>query len=110
MATSAVAFGGIDCTFGTVCARGRASAPPNDKSTMSETPPTATQSKGGSARERLLALAEAAVLEKGFAATSIDELIASAGITKSGFFYHFKDKSELAKALMQRYIEVHDGI
>lgn len=56
-------------------------------------------------RERLLELAEAAVLQKGFAATSIDELIAAAGITKSGFFYHFKDKNELAKALLLRYLE-----
>src|SRR5688500_19004499 len=58
-------------------------------------------------RERLLALAEAAVLAKGFAATSIEELIAAASISKSGFFYHFKDKGELAKAMMLRYIE-HD--
>lgn len=58
-------------------------------------------------RERILAVAEAAVLAKGFAATSIDELIAAVGITKSGFFYHFKDKGELAKAMMLRYIE-HD--
>ena len=43
--------------------------------------------------------------QKGFAATSIDELIAGAGITKSGFFYHFKDKTELAKALLLRYLE-----
>jgi AcrR family transcriptional regulator len=71
--------------------------------------PPASPTKAGNARERLLALAEAAVLEKGFAATSIDELIAGAGITKSGFFYHFKDKSELAKALMHRYIAEHDG-
>jgi len=68
------------------------------------------QAKGRNARERLLAVAEAAVLEKGFAATSIDELIAGAGITKSGFFYHFKDKSELAKALMQRYIDEHNAV
>ena len=60
--------------------------------------------KGSDTRERILDLAEAAVLEKGFAATSIDELIAGAGITKSGFFYHFKDKSDLAKALMERYV------
>ena len=58
-------------------------------------------------RERLLELAEAAVLAKGFAATSIEELIAAVGITKSGFFYHFKDKGELAKAMMLRYLE-HD--
>jgi TetR/AcrR family transcriptional repressor of nem operon len=63
--------------------------------------------KRGDTRERLLAIAEEAVLAKGFAGTSIDELIAAAGITKSGFFYHFKDKGELAKALLLRYLD-HD--
>ena len=60
--------------------------------------------KGTDTRERLLALAEQAVLAKGFAATSIEELIVAASITKSGFFYHFKDKGELAKALLLRYL------
>jgi AcrR family transcriptional regulator len=55
-------------------------------------------------RERILELAEAAVLAKGFASTSIDELIAAAGISKSGFFYHFKDKGELAEAMIERYL------
>jgi AcrR family transcriptional regulator len=58
-----------------------------------------------SARDRILDLAEAGVLQKGFGATSIEELVAGAGITKSGFFYHFKDKGDLAKALMERYLE-----
>lgn len=66
-----------------------------------------TTRKGSDTRERLLAAAEAAVLAKGFAATSIEELIAAVGITKSGFFYHFKDKADLAKGLMLRYLE-HD--
>ncbi len=61
--------------------------------------------KSGDTRERLLDAAESAILEKGFAATSIEELIAEVGITKSGFFYHFKDKGDLAKALLIRYIE-----
>jgi TetR/AcrR family transcriptional regulator, transcriptional repressor for nem operon len=61
--------------------------------------------KRESARERILDLAEAAVLQKGFGATSIEELIAGAGISKSGFFYHFRDKGELAKALLVRYLE-----
>lgn len=69
--------------------------------TMQETQPR----RGADTREKLLDLAEAAVLEKGFSATSIEELIAGVGITKSGFFYHFKDKSELAKALLERYLE-----
>lgn len=61
--------------------------------------------KGRATRERLLDLAESAVLAKGFAATSIDELICAVGITKSGFFYHFKDKADLAKALLVRFLE-----
>jgi AcrR family transcriptional regulator len=61
--------------------------------------------KGRATRDRLLDLAEGAVLAKGFAATSIDELISAGGITKSGFFYHFKDKADLAKALILRYLE-----
>jgi AcrR family transcriptional regulator len=61
--------------------------------------------KGQATRDRLLDLAEGAVLAKGFAATSIDELIAAGGITKSGFFYHFRDKADLAKALILRYLQ-----
>lgn len=66
--------------------------------------------KRGDARERLMDLAEKSVLEKGFDATSIEELIVGAGITKSGFFYHFKDKTELARALLVRYIEREDAL
>lgn len=61
--------------------------------------------KGNETRERILDIAEAGVLAKGFGATSIDEIIAEAGITKSGFFYHFRDKNELAKGLLARYNE-----
>jgi TetR/AcrR family transcriptional regulator, transcriptional repressor for nem operon len=66
---------------------------------MQETP-----RKGSDTRERILDVVEAAVLEKGFAA------IAAVGITKSGFFYHFKDKNELAKALLVRYVEREDAL
>ena len=58
---------------------------------------------GPDTRERLLEIAERAVLEKGFGATSIEELVAEAGITKNGFFYHFPNKNALALALLQRY-------
>jgi TetR/AcrR family transcriptional regulator, transcriptional repressor for nem operon len=66
--------------------------------------------KGLATRERILDIAEAAVLAKGFGATSIDEIIAEAGITKSGFFYHFKDKNALAKGLLARYVEQNDRL
>lgn len=67
-------------------------------------------SKGEATRERVLDLAEEAVLQKGFGATTIDELIVQAGLTKSGFFYHFRDKNDLAQALLRRYIQRHNDI
>ena len=70
----------------------------------------AQQRKSYDTRERILDAAETAVLEKGFAATSIEELIAAVGITKGGFFYHFKDKGDLAKTLLVRYIEREDAL
>lgn len=66
--------------------------------------------KGTETRERILDIAEAAVLDKGFAGTSIEEIIAEAGITKSGFFYHFRDKNELALAMVDRFIENNDRL
>jgi TetR/AcrR family transcriptional repressor of nem operon len=66
--------------------------------------------KGQRTRERILEIAERSVLEKGFGATSIEEIIAEAGITKSGFFYHFRDKTEMARAMLQRYVETNDAI
>ncbi len=56
-------------------------------------------------RQRILDVAQSAVLEKGFSATSIEEIIVAVGITKSGFFYHFADKGELARAMLERYVE-----
>ncbi len=55
-------------------------------------------------------LAEVSIIQKGFAGTSIDELVAGTGITKSGFFYHFRDKRELAIALIERHFERDDEI
>lgn len=66
--------------------------------------------KGQRTRERILEIAERSVLEKGFGATSIEEIIAEAGITKSGFFYHFRDKTEMARAMLARYVETNDAI
>ncbi len=64
--------------------------------------------RGSNTRERIMDIAETSVLTKGFVATSIEEIIVEAEITKSGFFYHFKDKNELANALFDRYIDRED--
>ena len=70
--------------------------------TAAEARPTA---RGKETRTRVLDVAEAAILAKGFEGTSIEEIVAGAAITRSGFFYHFRDKNELARALIERYIE-----
>lgn len=67
-------------------------------------------SKGEQTRQRILDIVEAAVLSKGFEATSIDEIIAEAEITKSGFYYHFADKNMLARAMLKRYIADNDTV
>ena len=54
-------------------------------------------------RERLLDAAENLINEQGFAATSIDRIIEGAGVTKGTFFYHFKSKDGLARALIDRF-------
>lgn len=67
-------------------------------------------SKGERTRSKIMDIAYDAIVQKGFAATSIDELVEAAGITKSGFFYHFKDKNDLARKLFDRFLAEDEGI
>ena len=66
--------------------------------------------KGEKTRSKIMDIAEAAILTKGFEATSIEEIIEEADITKSGFFYHFQDKNALAMALLRRYIDREEAL
>jgi TetR/AcrR family transcriptional repressor of nem operon len=58
---------------------------------------------GGATRDKILDGAQALILEFGYAGMSVDRLVETAGITKGAFFYHFKSKSDLAKALIHRF-------
>ena len=68
------------------------------------------QTKGEKTRERILDVAYDAIVQKGFAATSIEELVEAAGITKSGFFYHFRDKNDMARQLFDRFLAEDESI
>jgi TetR/AcrR family transcriptional regulator, transcriptional repressor for nem operon len=68
------------------------------------------ETKGERTRTRILDVAYEAIVQKGFAATSIEELVEAAGITKSGFFYHFRDKNDLARQLFERFLAEDDAI
>ena len=66
--------------------------------------------RASSSRERILATAEEIILQQGFAGTTIEEIIAKAAITKGGFFYHFSGKTEMARALIERYIQMDTDV
>jgi AcrR family transcriptional regulator len=67
-------------------------------------------SRANSSRERILSTAEAMILERGFAGTTIEDIISQASITKGGFFYHFEGKRQLARALVERYIDMDSAV
>jgi AcrR family transcriptional regulator len=71
---------------------------------------SAAKTKGERTRGRIMDVAYDSIVQKGFAATSVEELVEAAGITKSGFFYHFKDKSDLARQLFERFLAEDEGI
>ena len=58
---------------------------------------------GTQTRQRILDSAEHLVLDRGLAATSIDDVLAGASVSKGAFFHHFPTKNHLARALVERY-------
>ena len=59
--------------------------------------------RGDETKERILAAAEELVFERGYAGTSLDEIIEKVGLTKGAFFYHFKSKADLAQGIIERF-------
>jgi len=65
---------------------------------------------GSLTKEKILDAAEALVLDHGYGATSIDQILEKTGITKGAFFYHFRSKAELAQTLVERYVKRDDEL
>ncbi|MET0524725.1 MAG: TetR/AcrR family transcriptional regulator [Nocardioides sp.] len=59
---------------------------------------------GRATRERILDAAENLVIANGYAATSLDQVIAASQSSKGAFFHHFASKRALADALIDRYV------
>ena len=62
--------------------------------------------KTDNARIRLLDTALRVIREKGYHATSVDDLCTAAGVTKGAFFHYFKSKEDLAVAAAAHWTEV----
>ncbi len=60
-----------------------------------------------SARERLLESAKILFSQKGYYATSVEDIVESAGLSKGAFYFYFKSKEELFKSLVE---EMHLNI
>jgi TetR/AcrR family transcriptional repressor of nem operon len=63
---------------------------------------------GGKARrsntmDNLINAAVKLMLQKGFTATSVDEICEAAGVSKGSFFHYFESKEELAKAALNHF-------
>lgn len=54
-------------------------------------------------KQRILDGAQAVMLTKGYAGTSVDEVCSRAKVTKGNFFYYFKSKEELGRVLIERF-------
>jgi TetR/AcrR family transcriptional repressor of nem operon len=61
------------------------------------------QQRGQATREKILEAAEKLILARGYAGTSLDDILNAAATTKGAFFHHFKGKADLARAVVERY-------
>ena len=57
-------------------------------------------------KTKLLEAALHVIRVKGYQATRVEDICASAGLTKGSFFHHFKSKEELALAATEHYDEM----
>jgi TetR/AcrR family transcriptional regulator, transcriptional repressor for nem operon len=58
------------------------------------------------AKSKLLDAAVTVIRTKGYSATTVDELCATAGVTKGAFFHHFKSKDEFAVSAADYWSEI----
>lgn len=61
-----------------------------------------TKAEAQATREQLLDAAERLFLERGLAATSLQDIARVAGVTRGAVYWHFADKVALAEALFER--------
>lgn len=60
-------------------------------------------------RTRILDAALQVIRAKGYTATRVEDICAAAGLTKGGFFHHFKGKEDVAVAAAGRWTEISDA-
>jgi TetR/AcrR family transcriptional regulator, transcriptional repressor for nem operon len=61
-------------------------------------------------RSRLLDAAMRVIREKGYSATTVDDICGAAGVTKGAFFHHFKSKEELGVEAAAHFSRMADQL
>ena len=64
-------------------------------------PPAPVTPKGHATRASILQTAAEVFAERGYAETTLSELIARSGLTKGAFYFHFTSKEQLALAVLE---------
>ena len=62
------------------------------------------------AKTRLLNAALHSIRQKGYAATTVDDICREAGVTKGSFFHHYKSKDDLALAAIAYWEQMTGGL
>jgi TetR/AcrR family transcriptional repressor of nem operon len=57
-------------------------------------------------RQRLLEAALRLMLRQGFAASTVDQICAEAGVTKGSFFHYFESKEAIARAAVDAFAQI----
>jgi AcrR family transcriptional regulator len=70
--------------------------------------PTATD-RGTETRRRILEEAAQAFADRGYAGTSLNDVLKASGVTKGGFYFHFPSKEALALATLRHKQEQWTG-
>jgi AcrR family transcriptional regulator len=70
--------------------------------------PTTTD-RGGETRRRILEVAAQAFADRGYAGTSLSDVLRASGVTKGGFYFHFPSKEALALATLRHKQEQWAG-
>ena len=66
--------------------------------------PSSMPRDGSATKQRILDAAHDLILQQGYAATSLDQILGASGVTKGAFFHHFVSKEAMADALFEQYI------
>lgn len=61
-------------------------------------------------RRELIAAAERVFVDKGYAATTLNDLLTATGTSKGGFYHYFRSKDEVLRAALDGVLDEAEGI